>query len=163
MTDLDTTATGSDTGSLRGISLSALRLRRFTGDKVAWALAKMTVEELRRLLFATPSVVSARRPAPINNQASDVSWRGPIEAAAKEGTRRGGPWGNGPSTPLHPAAPHESSTLTLAEPACQGEPDAADAASKQASSPHPAPSCLSCSAASSRLPSIAPYLGSCDT
>lgn len=40
MTDFDGIDTGSDTGSPSGISLSALRLRRFRGDKVCVGACK---------------------------------------------------------------------------------------------------------------------------
>lgn len=161
MTDFDALDTGSDTGSPRSISLSALRLRRFTADRVAWALARNDTPGAPQAVICY--TICCKRPAPGTNHhpGPRCSLAGPNRGSSQRGDGERRPWGSRPSTPLHPAALHESTTLTLAERACQGEPDAAAAAvSQPASSLRPACPCPSCSLASSRRPA-SPH--SCNT
>ena len=102
MTDFDRTDTGSDTGSLRGISLSALRLRRFAADKVAWALARNDIRGAPRTVICY--AIWCKRPAPgTNHQPGRRCFlAGPNRGSCQRGDGEGRAMGQWPlhSTPL---------------------------------------------------------------
>lgn len=102
MTDFDAIDTGSDTGSPRGISLSALRLRRFTADKVAWALARNDTPGAPQAVICY--TICCKRPAPGTNHhpGPRCSLAGPNRGSSQRGDGERRPWGSRPSTPLHP-------------------------------------------------------------
>lgn len=146
MTDLDAIDTGPDTGSPRDISLSALRFRRFTGDKVAWALARNDTPGAPQAVICY--TICCKRPAPGTNHhpVPRCSLAGPNRGSSQRGDGERRAWGSRPSTPLHPAALHESTTHphpSLNEPV-------------KVSQMPPPPQSASQQAASSRRPSIAP-------
>lgn len=104
MTYFDATDTGSDTGSPRGISLSALRLRRFTAGQVAWALARN--DNPGALPAVICYTICCKRPGPgTNHRAGPRCFlAGPNRGSSQRGDGERRPWGSRPSTPLHPGA-----------------------------------------------------------
>lgn len=110
MTYFDAVDTGSDTGSPRAISLSALRLRRFTADKVAWALARNdTLGAPQAVICYT---ICCKRPAPGTNHQSGprCSLAGPNRGSSQRGDGERGAWGQSPlhSTQLLSTSPRPS-------------------------------------------------------